>query len=174
MFNIRNLSLTTVLLLAACASRRAEINSFTDGFSEGPCKFGRVRKEADPELPEQGFIPAVYCNNEKQKMFVLDKVWTDYDWAEVYYDGKGRYVAVMDWAIEGGFAVVPVIESRDGGKTWSTLSKIEKPHFSARITKLSFDEMGNGEVQMEWEPAGIVIAKLYSKDNGKSWVTGSR
>ncbi len=129
--------------------------------------------EKDPVLPHAGYVPAVFCDSNSQQYFTLGREWLDYDWSEVYYDGNTRFVAILDWAIEGGFAVVPVLESKDLGKTWETISRIEKPHFSARITKLIFDKDGNGEVHMEWEPNGIVVAKLFSKDNGKTWVVGA-
>jgi hypothetical protein len=145
-----------------------------DAFSKGPCKFGRVLVEKDPELPNAGLLPAVFCDAKNAKVFALERPWMNYDWASVYYDGKDRYVAILDWSIEGGFAEVPMIESKDQGKTWFPLSKIEKPHFSALIKSLDFDEKGNGTITLEWEPKGHVVAKLYSKDNGKTWSTGSR
>ncbi|MEZ4814823.1 MAG: hypothetical protein R3A80_06400 [Bdellovibrionota bacterium] len=162
----------TILLLSfsSCTStKRLELKDFQSTVIEGPCQFGRLPFNKDPELPQSGYIPTVICEAKSQALMSLGQEWIDYDWAEVYYDGKDRFVAILDWAIEGGFAVVPVLESLDRGKTWHGISKIEKPHFSARITKLSFDENGNGEVEIEWEPKDIVLSKLYSTDNGKTW-----
>ncbi len=165
----------SALTLNSCSSTKTlDLKEFQNAFSEGPCKFGKMPLEKDPELPHAGYVPSVFCDENSEQYFVLGREWIDYDWSEVFYDGKGRFVAILDWAIEGGFAIVPVLESRDKGKTWQLISKIEKPHFSARVIKLVFDEDGNGEVHLEWEPKGIVVAKLYSKDNGKTWVTGSR
>lgn len=172
---MRYFSLAFVLLLSACSTYRTlNLNEFENAFTEGPCRFGKMPLEKDPELPHSGYVPSVFCDAQSEQFISLGREWMDYDWSEVYYDGKDRYVAILDWAIEGGFSIVPVLESKDKGKTWEVISKIEKPHFSARITKLVFDENGNGEVHMEWEPKGIVVAKLYSKDNGKTWITGSR
>lgn len=158
------------LLLFACSStQKVELKEFDSRFSEGPCDFGKLPLEKDPELPNSGFIPTVFCKSEEEAFVSLGREWMDYDWTQVYYDGDKRYVTILDWAIEGGFTVVPVLESKDLGKTWETISRIEKPHFSARIIKLSFDNAGNGELHMEWEPDKIVVTKLYSKDNGKTW-----
>lgn len=169
------LRLLCLFAFSSCSSMQTlELKDFQNAFTEGPCEFGKMPLEKDPELPNAGYVPSVFCDADSEKFFSLGREWIDYDWSEVYYDGKGRFVAILDWAIEGGFAIVPVLKSKDMGKTWQTISKIEKPHFSARITKLVFDENGNGEVHMEWEPKGIVVSKLYSKDNGKTWVTGAR
>lgn len=164
-------TLLAVIGLNSCAGTRTlDLKDFTNAVTEGPCQFGKMPLEKDPVLPHAGYVPTVFCDAKSDKYFTLGREWMDYDWSEIYYDGGTRFVAILDWAIEGGFAIVPVLESKDLGKTWETISRIEKPHFSARITKLIFDKDGKGEVHMEWEPKGIVVTKLYSKDNGKTWL----
>jgi hypothetical protein len=184
---IKMKSWSLLFLLTACSTGPKILpEDIKDAFNKGPCKFGRVRVENDPELPNAGYIPAVFCANteasRKEKVFALESVWMNYGWAAVYFDGKDHYVAVLDWTVEGGFKDVPIIESRDRGKTWLPLSKIEKPHFSAQVTDLKFDEKGNGELRMEWEPSPTegetlirtAVAKLYTRDFGRNWKTGSR
>ncbi len=157
-----------LFLLASCTSTEAP-KDFQDAFNQGPCKFGRIHALKDPELPHTGFLPTVYCQGERPPLFTLAKEWMDYNWTEVYFDGNDRYVAILDWAIEGGFEKVPVLESKDRGKTWAVISQVEKPHFSARVTKLVFDAQGNGTLQMEWELKAIQIVSYSSQDNGRSW-----
>lgn len=158
------------LAFSCSTTKNIELKEFKSKLKEGPCEFGKLPLEKDPELPNSGFIPTIFCKAEDESFISLGREWMDYDWTQVYHDGNKRYVAILDWAIEGGFTVVPVLESKDLGKTWETISRIEKPHFSARIVKLSFDESGNGEVHIEWQTEQSTLTKQFSKDNGKTWV----
>ena len=155
-----------LFLLGACShfkNKAAPTLTSVKGFQRGQCFFS----EKDNLVP---FISCKIGNKEYSTLF--EKDYTHYEIIDAFEVEKSQTLyAILDYGIEGGLEVIPLLKSTDGGKSWFKVGEIKKPHFSFLIKEMKFSSPSHGFIKFEGDENKFFTST--TKDGGKTWSKSS-
>jgi hypothetical protein len=88
--------------------------------------------------------------------------------------GSAQMIAVLDWKVEDPGWEVVVLSSADGGRTWSEMSRVRKPHYLARVDSVSLEANGSGLLDLHLDDCADCGTPLghyvhATADGGRTW-----
>jgi len=159
-------SFLLLFLLGACShfkNKAAPALPNVKGFQRGHCFFS----EKDNLVP---FISCKIGNKEYSTLF--EKDYTHYEIVNAFEVEKSQTLyAILDYGIEGGLELIPLLKSTNSGKSWFKVGEIKKPHFSFLIKEMRFSSPSHGFIKFEGDENKLSTST--TKDGGKTWVQSS-
>ncbi|MEO5669042.1 MAG: hypothetical protein ABIR96_13355 [Bdellovibrionota bacterium] len=124
------------------------------------------------EEPRYIFRPAIVRKRSKTspaEFVALDQL-ARYDWVgAATLASKGLYWGLLDYQVEGTAHSLPIVWSKDAGKSWSLLALVQKRHFSDLFDSFGMDDKGQGFVLFENTDVEDGFYIVETTDFGKSW-----